>query len=478
MIPVLPPKFGTYSMPLTPSHNRWATDDVCFQQEASLHQSNANGKQRLTDLFLLNSESESKTPAKLHHSLPPQGKTLHFKGLTASTAYGAPAPWQSPGFPPAGAMPVYFPQAPVIQAQASWQPVFPAAKPASGVPAHPKADPQGEDASIWRDTALRYGGYADEVGEFMSPYLGGFGKFVGYGISSVYCLADLSTTLVKKITNHKDDPMSTPEKSLKISLDMTDLAIFHLFATLLIPPKIIGTAVEFLNQSLDSKDYHEAKSKFDTHAAKGAKGLGHQFEKGLLNGSAFIQSLIGEPLDMAVEKLSAKESLFSRKVAPAINSALNATRKPLASIYSGTHTLATVYDKAMPVPYFKIGELLQSLSENVAFLRGTEKVATDSLARKLLIKPFPVLLGIGMVPLIAHPFDKLMLKTQDWSNRLLFTKTKVQKDPNGGYHAQTNLKYWPEKTVPGSQNLNASPFNSYQYSAYQPATNAFHSTTR
>lgn len=272
---------------------------------------------------------------------------------------------------------------------------------------------QNEDASIWRDTALRYGGYADEVGEFLGPYLGGVGKFLGYGVSSLYVLADMGTTLPKKYKNASPE-LTRWQKIRKTGAEAVDLGVFHGVATLLVPPMIIGGGAHFVDKHLTSNaskygKFVQNNPRLQRIAKKQAEWANKNLQPGLARAGKSLARMM-EPLERQVAKSNP--------------------------------------DFIKRIPIF--GGLLENLSGDLKDLRQLDKFNFNqkNVIKLLLQKPIPVAIGIGMVPLIAHPFDKLMLKVQDWTIRPLMGINKIVKDENGKRKSVKNPTFWGHQKQP------------------------------
>lgn len=100
--------------------------------------------------------------------------------------------------------------------------------------------------NIFRDTVLRYCGYANEVGEsFRYQYP----RFVtpSYLLSACYCLADAGTTGLSRYNTSKDN-----ELALKLSAIATlDTLVWQLLASVLIPGATINTIVRLSKFGVD-----------------------------------------------------------------------------------------------------------------------------------------------------------------------------------------------------------------------------------
>lgn len=310
---------------------------------------------------------------------------------------------------------------------------------------------QDDDASIWRDTSLRYGGYADEVGEFLTPYLGKVGQFAGYGISTGYVLADMFTTLPKQF-KHASPEFSTAKKSWQTAKEALDLSIFHGIATLLIPPMLIGSVVEATGNLLE-------KPKHDPHfsagngkqaaqaVAKEGFSLRGALDKGLEKATSPIAPTTQKWADNSVEYLTKK--VVTDKFYERANDWISNNNTRLASIANPFAVMAKWCNKVPGLDKIVDKGLVDTLEKNVESIRTLKKFGSrEELARLLFLKPIPVAIGIGMVPLIAHPFDELMLKIQDWTIRPLIGKNKIIKDANGKYHSVRNPAFWGRKPQP------------------------------
>jgi hypothetical protein len=292
---------------------------------------------------------------------------------------------------------------------------------------HIEAVANAENASIWRDTTLRYGGYADEVGEFVTPYTGVVGKFLGYGISSLYCLADMGTTLARKIRSHKDEPVSKTEKTLKIGADMADLGIFHAVATLLIPPMLIGSGVELVSDLLDSEAHIEKSS-----GLKGAlKALPQR-------GIDAIKPKVRQTIDSALETAAPHLERFAK---PGADAFIRRLGPGLGAIAEQCSRIAQGFSRVPGLNRLVDNAMATEMQENASRIRRKTYFTGIELGR-LGLKAIPVAIGVGLVPLIAHPFDHLMLQVQNWTNRLLFRQNRLVRE-DGAVHSRPNPNYWP-----------------------------------
>jgi mitochondrial fission process protein 1 len=103
-----------------------------------------------------------------------------------------------------------------------------------------------DQLDIWRESPLRYLGYANEVGEAFGPI---FPKFVkpSYGIAFAYVGCDTIDKTVKSM-RRGDDGTST----LKTSVDAL---IWQTFASVLIPGKIINVVTNSSASILKSHSF-------------------------------------------------------------------------------------------------------------------------------------------------------------------------------------------------------------------------------
>jgi hypothetical protein len=320
------------------------------------------------------------------------------------------------------------------------------------------------DASIWRDTKLRYGGYADEIGEFISPYLGGLGKFIGYLIASIYCMADLGTTIPKKYANAPAD-LSTGKKTKSAAAETADLSFFHLVATLLVPPRLIGMAVHSAERVLDKEVLKDAQKALEAEednlkkSGSAFKKMTHAFSKMKLDGEEALSKLISPRMEDMIEHQGTKSGGFMSSVQGKVNGLIERFGPGLGKIVNGTAFLAKKYNDHMRFEMFKDTEMPDTLKKNAEFLKKKGKLNQHEVAKLVLMKPWPVLVGIGMVPLIAHPFDQLTVKVMDWTIRPLLGKNKIVRDENGKLKSIHNPTFWgtpkaepsPKASAPQSQ---------------------------
>jgi hypothetical protein len=345
-------------------------------------------------------------------------------------------------------------------------------KPGQAAPQPEPADPQAKngakaatpvdsnsDASIWRDTSLRYGGYADEVGEFAAPYLGGLGKFVGYCIATVYCMSDLGTTIPKKYRNAPAE-MGTGQKSKSAAAETVDLTFFHLVATLLVPPRLIGMAVHSAERVLDPLVLKSAQDALADEADE-LKGSGNILKKGMhaiskakLAGEETLHHLISPRIGKIIDNQAVSAGVMS-SVQGKVNGMIKRFGSGMGSIVKGTAYLAEKYNGFMPFEAFKDTEMPETLKKNAKFLKEGRELSQRDVAKLVLMKPWPVLVGIGMVPLIAHPFDKLTVKVMDWTIRPLLGKNKIVRGEDGKLKSIHNPSFWgkPKGTAAPAKQL-------------------------
>lgn len=306
-----------------------------------------------------------------------------------------------------------------------------------------------DDYSIWRDTALRYGGYADEVGEFLTPYLGGLGKFVGYGLSTLYCLGDMGTTLPQKFAKGTENGLPTGKKLLKTGEEGLDLAAFHGVATLWIPPMLIGSVVDSANKLLDSSAHIEKP--------------GDPIRRGIMGVADKIVDPIKGSTTQFVNKNwvdTLKPFVANHLKAPA-DRMIRTHNRHLARMVNPFAAMSAWVAATPGLSKFWGPDDAKSLQQNVDNLAQKVAFQVDDLTRLLFVKPLPVMIGVGMVPLIAHPFDKLMLKVQDWTIRPLLGKNKLIRQPDGSLKSVRNPGFWGKKTPPNSLQLAHVPNSQY-----------------
>lgn len=358
---------------------------------------------------------------------------------------------------------------PGLMASKPARPQFQAVSPAQANALEPAYDPKKDDASIWRDTSLRYGGYADEVGEFLTPYLGKVGQFAGYGLSTGYVMADMLTTLPRQYKNASPE-FSTAKKSWQTAKEALDLGIFHGVATLLIPPMLIGSVVEATGHLLESP---KPEAQFGSSAAKGVAvvqeggGLRGLIDKGLGKLTNPIAPKTQKMAHDSVEYLA--KNVISEGFLDKADQTVRGGKGALTAIADGCAKAANFCNKLGPLKSIVDEPLVKTLRENADSIRhfqsfkgkglpqkGALEAGKRKLASLLFVKPIPVAIGLGMVPLIAHPFDELMLKVQDWTIRPLIGKNKIIKDENGHYKSVRNPAFWGRNESPQANRSSAS----------------------
>lgn len=100
-----------------------------------------------------------------------------------------------------------------------------------------------EEVDLYRDTYVRYLGYANEVGEAFRSLVSKSIVWFSYALSSGYVLAD---TVHKGIKVYQTDTM--PQKTKNVLLSTSDTLIWQAFASVIIPGFTINricTAVQF-----------------------------------------------------------------------------------------------------------------------------------------------------------------------------------------------------------------------------------------
>ncbi|KAK2581922.1 hypothetical protein KPH14_002377 [Odynerus spinipes] len=87
-----------------------------------------------------------------------------------------------------------------------------------------------EEIDLFRDTPVRYLGYANEVGEAFRNLIPKYLVWLSYGVSSGYVLAD---TADKSYRVYKTD--ASPEKTKRVTLSAVDTLLWQSFASVIIP---------------------------------------------------------------------------------------------------------------------------------------------------------------------------------------------------------------------------------------------------
>ncbi|KAG7206894.1 hypothetical protein KM043_000791 [Ampulex compressa] len=100
-----------------------------------------------------------------------------------------------------------------------------------------------DDADLYRDTPVRYLGYANEVGEAFRSIVPKSIVWFSYIVSSGYVLAD---TIDKGLKVYKED--TSPEKTKNLFLSTSDTLLWQSFASIIVPGFTINricAAVQF-----------------------------------------------------------------------------------------------------------------------------------------------------------------------------------------------------------------------------------------
>jgi hypothetical protein len=266
--------------------------------------------------------------------------------------------------------------------------------------------------------------------------------------AGLYCVADLGSTLVNKLKNAGPE-LTTGQKAYRTMAEGIDLSFFHLFATMLIPPQIIGAAADSANRMLDADVLAEAQAHSKPVAA----------------GSSTLQQWLGQ----VSQKKLALETAVNQKLAPHIDKFLTQRAKSLGedsaiskgaswlfdthrakvqSVVSTTSKITDAYNRCMPVSLFKADELVPMLESNQKALSSPGKLLdSKQLAKLIWTKPIPVLVGVGLIPSIAHAFDAFMVQVQNWTTRLLFGKNKLVQE-QGKWISKRNPDFWGKPAKP------------------------------
>jgi mitochondrial fission process protein 1 len=106
----------------------------------------------------------------------------------------------------------------------------------------------GEEVDIYRDTPLRYCGYANEVGEAFAPLVPAWCVPASYAVAITYVLADTLDKTFKALNGDK----YTPSANLKCALiEGLDALIWQLAASVALPGytihQVVAIAVTVLN---------------------------------------------------------------------------------------------------------------------------------------------------------------------------------------------------------------------------------------
>ncbi|CAL7936784.1 unnamed protein product [Xylocopa violacea] len=102
------------------------------------------------------------------------------------------------------------------------------------------------EVNFYRDTPIRYLGYANEVGEAFRPVISSSTVWFSYAVASGYVLAD---TISSGLKAHQSDV--TPKATKYTLLSMTDTLLWQSFASVIIPGFTINricAAIQFVQR--------------------------------------------------------------------------------------------------------------------------------------------------------------------------------------------------------------------------------------
>ncbi|XP_076256704.1 mitochondrial fission process protein 1, partial [Rhynchophorus ferrugineus] len=99
---------------------------------------------------------------------------------------------------------------------------------------------------LYRDTPVRYLGYANEIGEAFRSIIGTKWVNVTYGIATVYVLADTADKSIHSFKTNKNEK----NHITKVAFTTTDTLIWQLLASVIIPGFTINRLCAFCNLGL------------------------------------------------------------------------------------------------------------------------------------------------------------------------------------------------------------------------------------
>ncbi|KAK5638327.1 hypothetical protein RI129_012622 [Pyrocoelia pectoralis] len=120
-----------------------------------------------------------------------------------------------------------------------------------------------EKIDIYRDTPIRYLGYANEVGEAFRSMIGSKWVMVSYGVSTTYVLADTASKT-------KDAYLQQNENIKKVSFVAFDTFLWQMLASVIVPGITINRTCAGANYLLK---YNKTLSKFARKWAVTSIGL-------------------------------------------------------------------------------------------------------------------------------------------------------------------------------------------------------------
>eukprot|EP00183_Erythrolobus_madagascarensis_P002628 CAMPEP_0185849214 /NCGR_PEP_ID=MMETSP1354-20130828/3786_1 /TAXON_ID=708628 /ORGANISM="Erythrolobus madagascarensis, Strain CCMP3276" /LENGTH=246 /DNA_ID=CAMNT_0028549697 /DNA_START=32 /DNA_END=772 /DNA_ORIENTATION=+ len=115
-------------------------------------------------------------------------------------------------------------------------------------------EPGSRSANVdwFRDTPLRYLGYANECGESFRFFIGAHGVWLTYGIASLYVASDSVYQAVRAgRAGTAEDQIEQRIKSAKLFLVAVDSLLWQSFASVIIPGYIINRIVFASNYAMD-----------------------------------------------------------------------------------------------------------------------------------------------------------------------------------------------------------------------------------
>lgn len=165
----------------------------------------------------------------------------------------------------------------------------------------------GEDVDIYRDTALRYAGYANEVGEAFAVFLPPFGVPLSYAVAITYVCFDSvdkgKRAQKKEFEFTQVDDDGSP--ALAFGSAAADAMVWQLLASVAVPGSVIHTTVAATSHLIHDTDVGSA-----AHATVLAQ-VGQDLAPALDVAEAWTPTLVGlavipmivHPIDEAIHKL-------------------------------------------------------------------------------------------------------------------------------------------------------------------------------
>jgi len=161
-------------------------------------------------------------------------------------------------------------------------------------------DEEEIETDLFRETPVRYLGYANEVGEAFRAFVGASGVFASYAVASGYVLSDAIYQSYRISKSEEANAMSPGGKSMRVFVAGAESLVWQSLASVVIPGFTINRMVALAHFGLD----HLYKTDAWAHIAPGTTSTVDHWMPTLFG--LTVIPLIVRPIDSTVEAAFAK----------------------------------------------------------------------------------------------------------------------------------------------------------------------------